>query len=1122
MATKDELQTIQKNVLDALSALSDTPGATFQLMNLSMAKGGKEYSQVGYFNDWQELAAEAARLTTLKLSKAVYVTLQEIDPECINRAENKMLDSAKAVSAADVVRYRLFLIDLDRKGIKDISATEDEKTSIRQALDEMTDFLIHELDWPDPRFKGDSGNGYHAAWGIDLPPTKENQELLKRCYQALQQKFGSDLISIDSSLADPNQLIKLYGTKARKGDDTDKRPHRFSKLLDVYETESVTGAQLQALAALYIPERKGQQQTTRRAVSWHAQTPENVEAWAEHHGLKLGDREKFADSNGEGYKWKVDCLTSDEHKDGAALLLNAKGYLNYKCHHNSCSEKSIAEILTKYPPKVHVNGHSSQKAKHPVNTGSDDLAQPDLLLSVDEVLQAIGDIGATQYTDLDTDPEKAKKKAAALRKARIVKELGFAIGELERTDHALVTDTLVTAGAGFTQTAAKDFIGGCVADAKKRHKEAARQRAEQARQNLLVVRAQKGKLSIDVGNRQLSDIFDEALQVLVDSNAGAPTMFVRGGALVRIVQDERGHYGIQEFSGGAMLGKLAAVADWETISLDSEGNPKTTAVFPPRDVVSTILSAGEWPEMPALAGVVTSPVFSRDGVLHDQPGYDKATRLYYTGGVKLGDTTPTPENIERAKDLILNNLLLDFPFKDPASLAHAIAYMLLPYTRDMIDGPTPVHDVDSPTAGTGKGKLLNACAYPFLGHDVPTMAAAKDDDEWRKRITTSLMNGSTHLVIDNVNHELDSGSLASAFTQPLWEDRTLGANREVKIPIRTIWGITANNIKMSQELARRCVWIRLDANVEKPWERTEFKHKNLIGWARGNRDALVTAALTFVRAWVDKGMPLYTKRTKGSYEAWAGVMGGILEVVGIPGFLDNETELYERVVSKNDLLIDFVKAWWERQQALEGKRQAEIIAGGESKTETCLSSFELFKLASYADDEAQQKMGEWHNLLGDMLTSPKQKGRQTQLGKILDTHHDKVVAGFKISLAKTANGSKFWMLHPASVEPQKQVLPGSTVPLPPVERVSDDALVEPVELNHPYNAYENIFFTRLENGQEKNNISHIATGVNGSTGSTNNGKNGASTSGRGLVEPRFEVLPETEVLPEIEVVTWEL
>lgn len=1065
MTTSKTATLIHDHVLRALAAFCDQPGATFQLMNLELGKGGREYTRYGYFDDWDKLATEAARLTSQKNSKAVYVNLQEIDPDCINRAENKLLDSAKAVTAGDVVRYRNFLVDLDRKGIKDISATDDEKASIQQALDELTDFLIHDLDWPDPRFKGDSGNGAHVNWMIDLPATKESQELVKRCYQALQQKCGNDIISIDASLADPNQLIKLYGTMTRKGDNTEKRPHRFSKLIATYETETVTDAQLQRLAAFYTPTTKGQP-AKQRAISWQAQTPENVEAWAERHGIKLGKRESFVDGAGTGYKWKVDCLTSDEHKDGAVLILNAAGYLNYKCHHDSCSDMGIAAVLAKHLPI-----RTASAGATPTTADS----EPDLRLSVDEVLSAIYDIVADETA-----------APAAARKTRIVKDLAFAIGELERADHALIVETLEAAKAGFTKTDAKEFVRGCVADAKKRHSAEQKAKAQAAKAQALEERAARDGVTIQINNRQLSEVAAEALDAIRAHNGQRPSVFVRAGALARVAQDERGLFGIQELNTGAMLHILSKVAEWESV-VETEAGYKAVAVYPPYTVGVDMLSAGEWPGLPGLTGIVSAPVFSREGVLHDQPGYDNATRLYYTGGVKIGDTTPTPANIQRAKTLVFDNLLVDFPFKDDASKAHAFAYLLLPFVRDMIDGPTPPHLAESPTAGTGKTMLLIACAFPFLGHDAPTMAAAKDDDEWRKRITACLMNGDSHVIIDNVNHEIDSGALSTAYTGPVWKDRTLGVSRNVQIPIRTVWAVSANNIKMSQELARRHLWIRLDANEEKPWERTEFKHKHLIAWVRSHRNELATAALCCIRAWVEKGMPLYTARTKGSYEAWAGVMGGILETVGVPGFLENETELYERVVAKNDLLADFIKAWWDKF------------------SNTTVSAYELFKLASYADSDADNMLAEWHNLLSDMLTSPKQRGRQTQLGNILNRLRDNVIAGYKITFAKSQKGMHFWRLEAKRVEPQTEVLPteeGSTYPLPPVEDATSHSWVEPGRTSHPHHNNEETFFSSkvdgYSNGKEKNNVSDIATGGEVLLGSTY----GASTTCKNGVEPQ--------------------
>jgi len=50
------------------------------------------------------------------------------------------------------------------------------------------------------------------------------------------------------------------------------------------------------------------------------------------------------------------------------------------------------------------------------------------------------------------------------------------------------------------------------------------------------------------------------------------------------------------------------------------------------------------------------------------------------------------------------------------------------------------------------------------------------------------------------------------------------------------------------------------------------------------------ATLTLVQAWIDAGRPS-GKRTLGSFESWSRTIGGILEVAGVPGFLEEEIEL---------------------------------------------------------------------------------------------------------------------------------------------------------------------------------------------------------------------------------------
>jgi hypothetical protein len=1077
----------------------------------------------GYFNDRTAFVKCVTDLNRSKLIKGIYATLNPVVPALIGRAENRLKAAGKkspTTSDDDIMHRHCLLIDADPFRPAEIASTQPEMEAAKAKADEVAAYL-NTNGWPE-FYRGNSGNGAHLVGLIDLPNNDESSLLISDFLKFLDWKFGtvpSDNkeakrqfnqgvinVGIDTTVYNASRISKVYGTKVCKGDNTADRPHRVAQFTHIPAQPAVIPSELIEIAVDEYRKHKtqppkaapkppintnGHSHRLPTGENW-CETVEGVERWLADHGVTLGNRDTYTRDNFE-YKWDVDCLTSgDAHKDGASLFWGAGKGMGYKCHHNGCNGKGWADVRAIIGPKVYTNGHAAgaqqQKTVRTVDQVTGEIieaAAPDLALTIDEVLQAISEIATTE----DIEPGERKK--------RIVKELAFAVGELERSDHALVIEALGMGKAGFTKSDAKEFIAGCVADAKKRSKEAQQRRSQQARANLLTVRAAKNKYSIDTGNRQLSDIVGDALQAIRDDNGTSPTTFVRGGILSRIAKDERGFYGIQEFGTGSLLAKLADVADWETVSLDENGEPKTKAVFPPRDVIAAILGAADWPGMPALSGVVNAPIFSSDGKLHDKPGYDSDTRHYYTGGVKVGNTAPIAPNIERAKDLILNNLLIDFPFKDEASRAHAVAYLLLPFVRDRIVGPTPVHTVDAPSAGTGKGLLLNACAYAFLGHEVPTMPAAKDDDEWRKRISSSLMSGNTHLVIDNVNHELDSGSLASAFTQPVWQDRVLGSNREIKIPVRCIWGITANNIKLSQELARRCIWIRLDANAEQPWGRDGFKHKFLISWVSAHRDELATAAITLIRAWIAQGQPMYSKRTKGSYESWAGVMGGILETVGIPGFLDNEAALYERVVSKSNLLIDFVKDWWDKQQARVAAYQAEVATKGESKIEKSLSSDELFKLASYAEHENDDPFGQYLNLLGDLLGDGRPRSRQIKLGRILSEHQDKVVGGYKILLAKTAKGMKYWRLEDATAAHSTQ---HSTQHL----QVVETSQVECVEYKAPYpvceteNIISNISHTDIT--ENKKSVLHSGPGEIYSTYSTQGTTNGTATGGSDWVE----------------------
>jgi hypothetical protein len=224
------------------------------------------------------------------------------------------------------------------------------------------------------------------------------------------------------------------------------------------------------------------------------------------------------------------------------------------------------------------------------------------------------------------------------------------------------------------------------------------------------------------------------------------------------------------------------------------------------DVVRDMLATPN-PPLPPLTRIVEAPVFAKDGTLLTTPGYHRGAHTYFAPApgfvVPSIPEQPTPCDIQRAKDLIFE-LLCDFPFVSEADRAHAVAVFLLPYARDLIDGPTPNHLIEAPSAGSGKGLLAEVLLFPAVGRHIGVVAEARDDDEWRKRLTACFREGRIAILLDNVTRPLISGVLAAALTALTWDDRLLGKNETVSLPVRSVWLTTANNPVLSTELVRRC------------------------------------------------------------------------------------------------------------------------------------------------------------------------------------------------------------------------------------------------------------------------------------------------------------------------------
>jgi hypothetical protein len=343
-------------------------------------------------------------------------------------------------------------------------------------------------------------------------------------------------------------------------------------------------------------------------------------------------------------------------------------------------------------------------------------------------------------------------------------------------------------------------------------------------------------------------------------------------------------------------------------------NQISRQVEPPAGLVRDMLAMRpEEIPLPIVTRIVYAPTMAPDGSIQTSPGYHPATGTFYVpGDLVVPPVSHVPSMAEvRAAVATLKTPIADFPFVDDASRAHALALLILTFVRDCVDGPTPLHLIKKAIAGEGATLLTDTLLAPALGTDIARLSEIDDDDEWRKEITSTLMEGPSALVFDNMRN-LSSKVLAKLFTDTRWKARILGVSKTVEVDVSAVLVATGINPVLHQELTRRSIPIEINSGSPLPWMRGQtFTIPNLKLWNGENRAAMIHAALTLARHWFATGQPKGTWRL-GMYESWSEVIGGILAAADIKGFGDNLGTFYSEADVEGDAVQQFIAEWDER------------------------------------------------------------------------------------------------------------------------------------------------------------------------------------------------------------------
>lgn len=307
--------------------------------------------------------------------------------------------------------------------------------------------------------------------------------------------------------------------------------------------------------------------------------------------------------------------------------------------------------------------------------------------------------------------------------------------------------------------------------------------------------------------------------------------------------------------------------------------------------------------VPELKSLTSYPSFTSAFRL-TEPGFRDG--LYYDEPPELAGLAPVTDLAEIRRTL--DDLLVDFPFKDESDRQNYIGLLLTPAVRQAIDANVPGTLIHASLERTGKTKLAEVWGFVWTGKRTPAMQVAESNEEMDKRITAKLIAGATMLHLDNLKEWVDLPSLASLLTATVYEGRLLGVSKTVEVPNNLTIVATGNNVKMTGEMAKRMVPVRLQPRTDAPELRRDFVHPDLWDYVRGQRRHVLACLLGMVELWVRAGRPR-GRKPMGGFDEWAACVGGVMAAAGYGQWLDNAAEWRDDADTRRNDLRALVDEW---------------------------------------------------------------------------------------------------------------------------------------------------------------------------------------------------------------------
>lgn len=371
----------------------------------------------GYFKDIDNLIEKLKPFDKVSTAN-IYFVLNKINDACYDRQQCEMFiqNAKQTTSDGDIVHRDWLLIDIDPVRSAGVSSSEKEKANAKNVANAVYSYLKSK-GFAKP-ISCDSGNGWHLLYKIRMANDDSARDTIKKFLQTLDMMFSDETAQIDTSVFNASRITKLYGTIARKGNNSKTRPHRESSIIRIPDEVLVNRKALLQKVIDELP-----QPETPTYKNNYNKEPFDIDNFIARHSIRVSKIVNY----GLGRKFVLEeCVFDSNHKapDACIFAMN-NGAIGYKCFHNSCQRYTWKDVRIKFEPDAYdkkEREYSKQRTTKPTGTTIAELIGKAKPTDETKVFVQMSEIEAVDRSQLVTIPSgftELDKKIIGFNKGEI-------------------------------------------------------------------------------------------------------------------------------------------------------------------------------------------------------------------------------------------------------------------------------------------------------------------------------------------------------------------------------------------------------------------------------------------------------------------------------------------------------------------------------------------------------------------------------------------------------------------------------------------------------------------------------------------------------------------------------